>query len=118
MELFDAFGRPGGRWSGEARNGALVGLPLRVELHQKREKAVRHVPWRCIKGSKLLTDRRLKGAETQGFIQSVVFTALCEVKPFLSHLDQRRAYSSIRRLLGRRKAFGSHAPSFPRPITR
>jgi hypothetical protein len=32
------------------------------------------------------------------------------------HFDQRCAYSSIKRLLGRAKALGCHTPKLPRPI--
>ena len=48
--------------------------------------------WRRVERSKFLTDRRLQRAETQGFIPSIVFTAFCEIKVFLSHFDQRCAY--------------------------
>jgi hypothetical protein len=39
-----------------------------------------------------------------------MFTAFCEIKVSLSHFDQRCTYSNIKRLLGRGKAFGGHAP--------
>jgi hypothetical protein len=41
---------------------------------------MRYVLRRRIERSQFLTDRRLQGAETQGFILPVVFTAFCEIK--------------------------------------
>ena len=46
---------------------------------------------RRIERSKFLTDRRFRGAVTQGFVPSVVFTALGEPKVSLSHFDQGSA---------------------------
>jgi hypothetical protein len=63
----------------------LVGVGLCVELHQKGEKSVRQDIRQLIEGSKLLADRRLKGAKTEGFVPSVVFTALRQIEPFLRH---------------------------------
>jgi hypothetical protein len=72
---------------------------LGAQPRQKGEKALRYVLRSRIEGSERLTDCRLNGAETQGFITFVVFTAFYEVKPSLSHLDQRPAHSSIKLFL-------------------
>jgi hypothetical protein len=50
---------------------------------------------RLIEGSKLLADRRLQGAKTEGFVPSVVFTALREIEPFLRHFDERTPESEV-----------------------
>src|SRR5436190_13447847 len=52
------------------------------------------------KCSKLLAYRRLKGAQAQGFVPSLMLTALRQIEPFLRHFDERRADRGIRSLLG------------------
>jgi hypothetical protein len=71
----------GGKGNRKARaTGGLVGVGLCVELHQKGEKSVRQDIRQLIEGSKLLADRRLNGAKTEGFVPSVVFTALRKIE--------------------------------------
>jgi hypothetical protein len=97
-------------------DNALVGIASCVQLHQKGEKSMRQVVWQVIEGWKLLADCCLKGAKTEGFVPSVVFTALRQIEPFLRHFDERGTNPGIRSLPGHGQALGRHAPSFTRPI--
>jgi hypothetical protein len=106
----------GGKGNRKTRATAgLVGVGLCVELHQKGEKPV----WQgLLQGLKLLSDRGLKGAQAQGFVPSVMFTALRQIEPFQRHFDERRTNTGIRGLPGHGQALGRHAPPFTRPIAR
>jgi hypothetical protein len=73
--------------------GGLAGTAFCVELHQQREKTVRQLLRQVIEGSKLLADRCLERAETQGFVASVMFAEFREFQPFLRLVEKQCANS-------------------------
>jgi hypothetical protein len=81
------------RGGGRVPKGGLAGTAFCVEFNQQREKTVRQLLRQFIEGSKLLADRRLKAAETHGFVPSVMFAEFREFQPFLRHVEKQCANS-------------------------
>jgi hypothetical protein len=82
-----------------ARSCVMSAVFRRIELHEKAEDPVRHLPWEPVVRPKPFAYLLLNGTQIYGLFLVLGSCEFCEFKPFLRHVQKMRAEIGIRRFL-------------------